>query len=176
MPKVFKGLMCHSTNEIQMKQVLIFMDLELFFMDSGLMHALPFSVQRSPTSTSLCTLENHRRGGDRCKGLTEKSMFFLSWLTARGSGMGSACLITDTDSPGKTRGERWTTHVPSPASAHPCPKPASHTPQCSRAALCHQTIQTSTTGMSNPTCHTGKPQACVLQEGYPSTGHISPMP
>ena len=31
--------------------------------------------------------------------LTEKSMFFLSWLTARGSGTGSVCLITDTDSP-----------------------------------------------------------------------------
>lgn len=26
-------------------------------------------------------------------------MFFLSWLTARGSGTGSVCLITDTDSP-----------------------------------------------------------------------------
>lgn len=31
--------------------------------------------------------------------LTEKSMFFLSWLTARGSGTGSVCLSTDTDSP-----------------------------------------------------------------------------
>lgn len=31
--------------------------------------------------------------------LTEKSMFFLSWLTARGSGTGSVCFITDTDSP-----------------------------------------------------------------------------
>lgn len=31
--------------------------------------------------------------------LTEKSMFFLSWLTARGSGTGSVCLMTDTDSP-----------------------------------------------------------------------------
>lgn len=123
------------------------------------MHALPFSAQRSPTSTSLCILENHTRGVDRCTGLTEKSMFFLSWLTARGSGMGSACLITDTDSPAKTRGERWTTRAPSPASAHPCAKPASHTPQHSRAALCHQTIQTSTVGMSNPTRHTGKPQA-----------------
>lgn len=98
------------------------------------MHALPFSAQRSRTSTSLCTLENPRRGGDRCKGLTEKSMFFLSWLTARGSGMGSACLITDTDSPAKTRGKRWTSHVPSPASAHPCYKPAPHAPQPSRAA------------------------------------------
>lgn len=26
-------------------------------------------------------------------------MFFLSWLTARGSGTGSVCLRTDTDSP-----------------------------------------------------------------------------
>lgn len=26
-------------------------------------------------------------------------MFFLSWFTARGSGTGSVCLITDTDSP-----------------------------------------------------------------------------
>ena len=34
-----------------------------------------------------------------CESLTEKSMFFLSWLTARGSGTGSVCLITDTDSP-----------------------------------------------------------------------------
>lgn len=117
------------------------------------MHALPFSAQRSGTSTSLCTLENHRRSGDRCKGLTEKSMFFLSWLTARGSGMGSACLITDTDSPANTRGERWTTHVPSSASAHPCSKPASHTPQRSRAApnIHHGDVK--------PTCHTGKPQA-----------------
>lgn len=32
-------------------------------------------------------------------GLTENSMFFLSWLTARGSGTGSVCLSTDTDSP-----------------------------------------------------------------------------
>lgn len=31
--------------------------------------------------------------------LTENSMFFLSWLTARGSGTGSVCLRTDTDSP-----------------------------------------------------------------------------
>ena len=31
--------------------------------------------------------------------LTEKSMFFLSWLTARGSGTGSVCLMTETDSP-----------------------------------------------------------------------------
>uniref|UniRef100_A0A6B0V2Y3 Putative secreted protein n=1 Tax=Ixodes ricinus TaxID=34613 RepID=A0A6B0V2Y3_IXORI len=29
----------------------------------------------------------------------EKRMFFLSWLTALGSGMGSVCLMTDTDSP-----------------------------------------------------------------------------
>ena len=28
-----------------------------------------------------------------------KSMFFLSWLTARGSGTGSLCLMIDTDSP-----------------------------------------------------------------------------
>ena len=26
-------------------------------------------------------------------------MFFLSWLTARGSGTGSVCLMTETDSP-----------------------------------------------------------------------------
>lgn len=32
--------------------------------------------------------------------LTENSMFFLSWLTALGSGTGSVCLMTDTDSPG----------------------------------------------------------------------------
>lgn len=32
-------------------------------------------------------------------GLTENSMFFLSWLTALGSGTGSVCLMTDTDSP-----------------------------------------------------------------------------
>ena len=38
--------------------------------------------------------------------LTEKSMFFLSWLTARGSGTGSVCLITDTDSPTKTTESR----------------------------------------------------------------------
>lgn len=31
--------------------------------------------------------------------LTEKSMFFLSWFTARGSGTGSVCLSTETDSP-----------------------------------------------------------------------------
>lgn len=31
--------------------------------------------------------------------LTEKSMFFLSWLTARGSGTGSVCFMTETDSP-----------------------------------------------------------------------------
>lgn len=31
--------------------------------------------------------------------LTEKSMFFLSWLTALGSGTGSVCFRTDTDSP-----------------------------------------------------------------------------
>merc|ERR1711936_57381 len=29
----------------------------------------------------------------------EKTMFFLSWLTALGSGTGSQCLITETDSP-----------------------------------------------------------------------------
>lgn len=33
--------------------------------------------------------------------LTENSMFFLSWLTALGSGTGSVCLSTDTDSPVK---------------------------------------------------------------------------
>lgn len=37
--------------------------------------------------------------------LTENSMFFLSWLTARGSGTGSVCLITLTDSP--VRHKRW---------------------------------------------------------------------
>lgn len=31
--------------------------------------------------------------------LTENNMFFLSWLTARGSGTASVCLITLTDSP-----------------------------------------------------------------------------
>lgn len=31
--------------------------------------------------------------------LTENSMFFLSWLTALGSGTGSVCLMMDTDSP-----------------------------------------------------------------------------
>lgn len=31
--------------------------------------------------------------------LTENSMFFLSWLTALGSGTGSVCLSTETDSP-----------------------------------------------------------------------------
>lgn len=31
--------------------------------------------------------------------LTENSIFFLSWLTARGSGTASVCLITETDSP-----------------------------------------------------------------------------
>lgn len=31
--------------------------------------------------------------------LTENSMFFLSWLTARGSGTGSVCFRMDTDSP-----------------------------------------------------------------------------
>lgn len=31
--------------------------------------------------------------------ITENKMFFLSWLTALGSGMASLCLITDTDSP-----------------------------------------------------------------------------
>lgn len=36
---------------------------------------------------------------DASQALTEKSMFFLSWLTALGSGTGSVCLITLTDSP-----------------------------------------------------------------------------
>lgn len=36
---------------------------------------------------------------------TEKSMFFLSWLTALGSGTDSVCLITLTDSPEMNR--RW---------------------------------------------------------------------
>ena len=33
--------------------------------------------------------------------LPEKMIFFLSWLTALGSGTGSLCLITETDSPVK---------------------------------------------------------------------------
>lgn len=36
---------------------------------------------------------------DQKSRLTENSMFFLSWLTARGSGTDSVCLITLTDSP-----------------------------------------------------------------------------
>lgn len=40
-----------------------------------------------------------RVGHKNIKRLTEKSMFFLSWLTARGSGTGSVCFSTDTDSP-----------------------------------------------------------------------------
>lgn len=77
-------------------------------------------------------------------------MFFLSWLTARGSGMGSACLITDTDSPVKTR-EGEMNHpcgVSSPASAQRCYEPAAQPPWLSKAALCHKTIKTSTMGMS----------------------------
>lgn len=35
------------------------------------------------------------------KMLTEKRMFFLSWLTALGSGIASTCFMTDTDSPAK---------------------------------------------------------------------------
>jgi len=31
--------------------------------------------------------------------ITEKSMFVLSWLTARGSGTSSVCFITETLSP-----------------------------------------------------------------------------
>ena len=31
--------------------------------------------------------------------MPEQTMFFLSWLTALGSGTGSQCLITETDSP-----------------------------------------------------------------------------
>ncbi len=41
---------------------------------------------------------------ESCRGvLTENSMFFLSWLTALGSGTGSVCLMTDTDSPKEKR-------------------------------------------------------------------------
>lgn len=39
------------------------------------------------------------KGGQEAAGLTENNMFFLSWLTARGSGTASVCLITLTDSP-----------------------------------------------------------------------------
>lgn len=38
------------------------------------------------------------------KRLTENSMFFLSWFTARGSGTASVCFITLTDSP---EAQRW---------------------------------------------------------------------
>lgn len=43
----------------------------------------------------VCVCVGHKN----LKRLTEKSMFFLSWLTARGSGTGSVCFSTDTDSP-----------------------------------------------------------------------------
>lgn len=106
-PKVFKGIMCQSPNKIPWKQVFIFMDLGLFlWIQVFLKHVLSFTAQRPSVSIDPFnggSLQNQRRGGDRRKGLTEKSMFFLSWLTARGSGMGSACLITDTDSPAETR-------------------------------------------------------------------------
>lgn len=46
------------------------------------------------------------RRQDAEEGPTEKSMFFLSWLTARGSGTASVCLITLTDSPGRDTGVR----------------------------------------------------------------------
>lgn len=54
--------------------------------------------------------------------LTEKSMFFLSWLTARGSGTGSVCLMTDTDSPVEygTKGFQMTS-CPSPIFPIPTP-------------------------------------------------------
>lgn len=46
-------------------------------------------------------LEKEENSNKRLKEgkLTEKSMFFLSWLTALGSGTDSVCLITLTDSP-----------------------------------------------------------------------------
>ncbi len=47
--------------------------------------------------TVMETLRCTRKGGGRR--LTENSMFFLSWLTARRSGTASVCLITLTDSP-----------------------------------------------------------------------------
>lgn len=43
---------------------------------------------------------------DASEALTEKSMFFLSWLTALGSGTGSVCLITLTDSPEGEKAEK----------------------------------------------------------------------
>lgn len=56
LPKAFKGIMCQSPNEIQMKQVLIFLDLGLFlWFWVFLTHALPFTAQRSPVSISLST-------------------------------------------------------------------------------------------------------------------------
>lgn len=44
--------------------------------------------------------------------LTEKRRFFLSWLTALKSRMGSVCFITETDSPRdkqkKLKQDNWT--------------------------------------------------------------------
>lgn len=83
-----------------------------------------FSTQVGPTNTHtlinwahklvLCTLTKHLEHIVALRThshapvphafvyrLTEKSMFFLSWFTARGSGTGSVCLSTETDSPVK---------------------------------------------------------------------------
>ena len=49
--------------------------------------------------------ENSASGLRSKMDLTEKRMFFLSWLTALGSGMGSVCLITETDSPERGKEE-----------------------------------------------------------------------
>lgn len=48
---------------------------------------------------TVCIISTATRTVAASTRLTEKSMFFLSWLTARGSGTGSVCLSTDTDSP-----------------------------------------------------------------------------
>lgn len=48
-------------------------------------------------------LKNKKTNIDVIKARTEKSMFFLSWLTALGSGTASLCLITLTDSPEKQK-------------------------------------------------------------------------
>lgn len=57
--------------------------------------------------------------------LTENSMFFLSWFTARGSGMTSVCLVTDTDSPDyRMRYEKFYLETkPSPGPAPTLPEP-----------------------------------------------------
>lgn len=63
--------------------------------------------------------------------LTENSMFFLSWFTARGSGMASVCLVTDTDSPDyRTRYEKLHQETsPSPGPAPTLPQPSGLTCQ-----------------------------------------------